>query len=179
MSRLTNAGLSCLLLAIVLGAQCSADSSIHPAAWTAPLQVNGVPNFHHVTENIYRGGQPTKEGFEGLEKLGIKTVVNLREHHSDEQLMRGRSFAYWYIPMNAESPNPERMEEALKILTDTRQYPIFVHCKYGADRTGAVMAIYRIKVQKWSREDAVREMVEGGYGFHRMFRRLKKFVEEY
>lgn len=44
-----------------------------------------------------------------------------------------------------------------------------VHCWHGSDRTGAVIAAYRIVQQGWSQHDAIDEMINGGYGFHPIF----------
>ena len=54
------------------------------------IDLPGCPNLCKVSNTLYRGAQPTREGFERLKKLGIKTVVSLRDHHSDEELLADR-----------------------------------------------------------------------------------------
>jgi len=54
----------------------------------------------------------------------------------------------------------------LKIVSNPKRTPLLIHCQHGADRTGTLSAVYRVAVQGWSREEAIREMTQGGYGFH-------------
>ena len=51
--------------------------------WAEPMALAGVPNLHKVSDRLYRSAQPTAEGMTNLVALGIKTVVNLRDNHSD------------------------------------------------------------------------------------------------
>lgn len=68
--------------------------------------------------------------------------------------------------------------QALVILTDPRGAPYLVHCNHGADRTGMTIALYRMAVQGWSREDAIEEMRRGGYGFHEVWKEIVTFLEQ-
>jgi len=43
------------------------------------VSIRGVPNFHTVNDNIYRGGQPSDEGLRALASAGVKTIVDLRD----------------------------------------------------------------------------------------------------
>src|SRR5690349_13980609 len=70
----------------------------------AGSQSEDLPNFQKVDEHVYRGGQPADNGFSNLAKLGIKTVVDLRQigEHSqaDEQrLVTDLGMRYVSIPM--------------------------------------------------------------------------------
>ncbi len=102
------------------------------------------------------------EGFKNLEESGIKTVVNLRANHGDEELLEGTSLRYVRIAMNTWAPKEEDVAKFLKIATDATAQPMFVHCQHGADRTGTMVAAYRVVVQGWTKESAVREMTAGG-----------------
>jgi protein tyrosine/serine phosphatase len=150
-----------------------------PAEWAQPVQRPGLPNLHKVTNVLYRGAQPTAEGMKELAALGVKTVVNLRAFHSDEDLLKGTGLAYEPIPMKAWHPEREDVLRFLSIVTDTNRQPVFVHCQHGADRTGIMNALYRMVIQGWSREQAIKEMTEGGYGFHPVWINLVKFVHDY
>ena len=142
------------------------------------IDLAGCGNLYKVSDTLYRGEQPTADGFKGLEKLGIKTVVNLRSLHSDRDKLEGTSLAYESIPMEAWDPEPEQVEQFLKIATDPSKQPVFVHCQHGADRTGTMVAVYRIVVEGWDRKKAIDEMCNGPFGFHEIFSGLPKFIEE-
>ena len=68
--------------------------------WAVALSKPGLPNLHKVSDTLYRGAQPTAAGFPELRKMGIKTVVCLRNFHSDNELLGTNGLAYVAIPMN-------------------------------------------------------------------------------
>jgi len=115
--------------------------------WAQPLELPGVPNLHKVSEDLYRGAQPSNEGMRQLEKLGIKTVVNLRSVHSDRDEIENTGLSYEHIRMTLWNTQDEDIVRFLKIVTDSNNTPVFVHCQFGADRTGMMCAIYRIVVE--------------------------------
>jgi len=167
----------------------TAGSAAEPAIagrdprWATPLQRPGLPNFFRVSDGLYRGAQPESEGFVELKKLGVKTIVNLRSAHSDHGLIREAgladdAFAYEDIPMVAWHPEREDVVRFVRLVSDPKRAPIFVHCQHGADRTGLMIAIYRMVVQGWSRQDAIRELREGGYGFHEIWQGIIEFLEK-
>jgi tyrosine-protein phosphatase SIW14 len=146
------------------------------AKWAKPMDWPGLPNLHRVSEDLYRGAQPSAEGMKQLEKLGVKTVVNLRSSHSDRDELKGTSLAYEHIEMTAWNPESKDVVRFLKIVSDSNSVPVFVHCQHGADRTGLMCAIYRIAVQGWSKDEAIKEMTEGDFGFHEIWRNLPKYI---
>lgn len=122
----------------------------------------GVPNFHQVNDHIYRGAQPTAEGFTGLSKLGVKTVIDLRrdsEHKVSEQdIVEGTGMHYVHVPLAGYAvPSEQDMKKILALLDDGTAWPVFVHCKRGADRTGTVIACYRITHDRWTNDKALTE----------------------
>ena len=147
-----------------------------PVTWAHRLELPGVPNFHKVSDDLYRGAQPSAEGMEQLKKLGIKTVVNLRSLHSDRDEIRETGLAYEHIRMNTWDPETEDVVRFVKIMTDSNRTPVFVHCQRGADRTGMMCAIYRIAVQGWSKAEAIEEMTEGGFAFFSGWQDLIDYV---
>jgi tyrosine-protein phosphatase SIW14 len=146
--------------------------------WSEPLELPGAPNLHRVSENLYRGAQPTAEGMKQLEKLGVKTVVNLRSSDSDRDEIEGTTLSYEHISMMMSNPDPEKVTRFLKIVTDSTRTPVFVHCRHGADRTGTMCAIYRIATEGWSKDEAIEEMTKGGFGYHNIWKNLVDYVRE-
>jgi len=165
-----------LLVAQAVWAQTS--PSHRPEIWAQPLKLEGVSNLYRVSPSLYRSDQPSALGMKNLKKLGIKTIVNLRSFHSDRRKLKATGLAYEHIYMKAWHPEEKEAVRFLKIVTDPRRIPVLVHCQHGADRTGAMIAVYRIAVQGWSKEEAIREMTEGGYGFHGIWRNLPKWVRK-
>lgn len=146
--------------------------------WASPIKREGLPNLHKVSEELYRGAQPTAEGMKDLKKLGIKTVINLRAFHSDRDEIGETELDYEHIPIPAWRLKEEHVIQFLKIVTDKSRTPVFVHCMHGADRTGVMSAIYRIVIEGWPKEEAIQEMTEGGFGFHKIWKNLIRFVED-
>ena len=149
-----------------------------PPGWAQPIENVSVRNLHKVSGSLYRGAQPDEDGMRGLERLGIKTVVNLRLGHSDRDELAGTSLAYEHIAAEPWDMDDDEVVRFLKIATDPARAPVFVHCAHGADRTGAMVAIYRIVVQGWSKEDAIDEMTHGGFGYHAVFSNLVDYIRE-
>lgn len=144
--------------------------------WAERIELPGVPNFYKVSDDLYRGAQPTAEGMKRLEKLGIKTVVNLRSLHSDRSGLKGAALSYEHIGMTTWNLEDKDVIRFLKIVTDPNRTPVFVHCQHGADRTGTMCAIYRIAVQGWSKDAAIEEMTKGGFGYHSVWQNLPNYI---
>jgi tyrosine-protein phosphatase SIW14 len=124
--------------------------------------VEGVGNFQKVDDHVYRGAQPTPEGFSNLNKLGIKLVVDLREPGDrssyENKVVTAAGMKYISVPMyGMATPKNESVQKVLALLEDTSTGPVFVHCKRGADRTGGVIACYRIEHDGWKNDKALVE----------------------
>lgn len=176
-------GLSGLLLLTPVLSGCKkspGEPAIDPMQFTTaePMDLPGCGNLYKVSETLYRGEQPSGEGFKELEKLGVKTVVNLRSLHSDRGKLEGTNLAYEHIRMEAWDPEQEEIEAFLEIAADPSRQPVFVHCLHGADRTGTMVAIYRMVVEGWDTDKALDEMQNGPFGFHEMFQGLPEFIDE-
>lgn len=153
-------------------------TDVRPSYWAAAVECQGLPNLYKISPDLYRGAQPQKSGIEELKKLGIKTIINFRTSNEDQRLIEGYTFNYVHLPMNAFFPSKKKFSRFLEIVSDPAMVPVFIHCQYGADRTGAATALYRIKIQKWSPDEAINEMVNGGYHFHKIHSHLKHFVKK-
>ena len=146
--------------------------------WAEPMELPGVPNLHKVSDDLYRGAQPTAEGMAALHKLGIKTIVNLRSFHSDRDEIGDLPLGSEHIAMQTWHAEDKEVVRFLRIMGDERRRPVFVHCQRGADRTGTMCAIYRICVQGWSKDEAIAEMKEGGFGFYEGWQNLIDYIRE-
>lgn len=164
-----------LLAATVASAQTSTN---RPANWARPVQVAGVKNCFQVTTNLYRGAQPTAKGFKNLKTMGVKTVVNFRAWHSDKDEVAGTGLKSVRFEMEPWHGDTEDVIQFLKTVTDTNNLPAFVHCERGADRTGMMCAMYRIAVCGWTKEQAIDEMKNGGFGFNKIWKNLASFIEK-
>ena len=144
--------------------------------WAEPLTGEGLDNFYRVAPQLYRGAQPTAEGMKTLKAMGIRTVVNLRSLHSDRDEIGDTGLAYEHIHFNPLHAEEEDVVRFLQIVTDPARRPVFVHCQHGSDRTGTMCAIYRVAVCGWTKDEALEEMTKGGFGFHKSFENLLRFV---
>ncbi len=135
-----------------------AATAERPSTWATPLKMDGLPNLHRVSDTLLRSAQPTKQGMQNLGPLKVKTVVNLRSFHSDRDELGEVKTGYEHITMKAWHPEYKEAVRFLKIVSDPAKTPVLVHCQHGADRTGTMCAIYRVAVQGWSKEEALREM---------------------
>jgi protein tyrosine/serine phosphatase len=164
------------LFIVLLSLAFVATAADRDAKWAAKLEQAGLPNLHRVTDNLYRCAQPTADGMRAAEKLGIKTIVNLRGFHSDKDEVSSTKLRSERIVFHTWHAEDEDVVKFLKIVTDTNAGPILVHCQHGADRTGTMIAIYRMAVQGWKKEDAIKEMKEGGYGYHSIWTNLVRYL---
>src|SRR5262249_19477235 len=123
-------------------------------AQTAEPSFEALPNFHQVNERLYRGAQPKSEGLKKVAELGVKTVVNLRgasdETRMEEAEAKRLGLNYFNVPMSGVGrPTEEQVNRVLKIIDTMENGAVFVHCQRGADRTGVIIAIYRVTHDGW------------------------------
>ena len=175
MKELVAISICCLLGGLVVAGEPSTN---RPAFWAQPIRLDGVPNLHQVSTNLYRSAQPTAQGMRHLKQKGIATVVNLRSFNSDRDETKGTGLGYEHLYMKAWHPEHKEIVRFLQIVTDPQRTPVLVHCQHGADRTGTMCALYRVVVQGWTKEAAIREMTEGGFGFHEVWKNLPRWIEK-
>jgi len=158
----------------VLNSLLSNRTRIFFLIWAIPAfagsSAPGIKNFHQVNEHVYRGAQPADEGFQYLAKIGVKTVVDLREAderaQAEEGVVTAAGMKYVNVPMTGLTPPTDaEITRILGILEDDNAGAVFVHCKQGADRTGAVIAAYRIDHDHWDNARALGEAKSDGMGF--------------
>jgi tyrosine-protein phosphatase SIW14 len=141
-----------------------------------------LPNFHEVNSRLYRGAQPRWGGINRLVQLGIKTVVNLREGddqaRAEEAEARAAGLRYFNVPFKRTGrPTDQQVSSVLSIINDTENQPVFVHCKLGKDRTGTVIAVYRIAHDGWTSERAKAEA--NRYGMHPWELGMKDYIHDF
>jgi protein tyrosine/serine phosphatase len=144
--------------------------------------VAGVNNFSEVNDHLYRGAQPSNSGFANLAKLGVKTVIDLRESGSrsahEAELVKSLGMRYINIPLAGYSaPTGGEVAKILAILNDPSAGKVFIHCRRGADRTGTMIAIYRISHDHWDNRKALSEAESLKMAFWE--RQMKDYVLRY
>lgn len=141
-----------------------------------------LPNFHQVSVRLYRGGQPRKSGIQKLASLGVNTIINLRDNDENERAealeAQAAGLRYFNVPFGRlERPNDEQVERVLSLIAAPENGVVFVHCAHGADRTGTVVAVYRISHDGWTGEQAKQEASRYGMKFWQ--RGMKDFIHDY
>jgi protein tyrosine/serine phosphatase len=185
--------LAAIVVAVVAGSACRqmpnpllfvatnntrTSGNLSSARWAEPMQVQGLPNLYKVSDDLYRGALPTTEGLEELKKLGVHTVIDLRESDGNQARMAELGLTYEHIPMTALHVKDDHVVQFLRIAGAPDHAPMFVHCQRGADRTGLMCAVYRIAFQGWTKEQALAEMTEGGFRFNYGYQNVVNYIRD-
>jgi protein tyrosine/serine phosphatase len=147
-----------------------------------PADSKSLPNFAKVNDKLYRGAEPKKEGIAELKALGIKTVIDMGHGIEDSKEERSwvESAGMKYINIHLHNwmkSKPEDIDAILKEVESAGNQPVFLHCKRGSDRTGSVVAIYRMKNDGWLPNQAIDEAKTYGMGWWQIW--MKDFVNDY
>ena len=142
----------------------------------------GIGNFDKVDDHVYRGAQPTDEGFRHLAAMGVKVVLDLREAdargEAEARMVQAAGMRYVNVPMTGLTPPTDaEINTILDLLEDPNTGPVFVHCKHGADRTGAVIAAYHLDSHGWDNARALKDARAHGMGFYQLPR--QNFVKNF
>src|SRR5216684_4976540 len=135
------------------------------ASFGAPsekLKLAGIPRAGKVSDVLFRGAQPSAHGLAELKKLGITTIVDLRGNSGPVAWERAQAeslgMRFIDLPVLGWSPpSNAQVAEFLKLVQQDPTQKIFIHCYYGEDRTGVVVATYRIAQQNWTSDQAAAE----------------------
>lgn len=152
----------CLMLACLVQ---QAGLSVRPTEWAEKVELKGFDNLYKVDQDLYRSEQPGHGEMKLLDSIGIRTVVNLRQFKNDRDEAAGTSLGLKHIKMNASAISYEEIVSGMNALLKSEK-PVLVHCLHGSDRTGCLVAVYRMVKCGWTREEAIREFLEGGFGYH-------------
>lgn len=145
---------------------------------TRNVSTDSIPNFCQVHSWLYRGGQPTQMGLTKLHQMGIKTIINLEydfweffqegqgEVKREQEWVAKANMKFEHIRMHPIlAPKPEEIDRVLTLIRDQNNWPIYIHCEQGVNRTGIIIGAYRVKFEGWIPQQAYKEMVR--LGFHR------------
>src|SRR5580693_9731918 len=165
-----------LVFVSVLAAQLSAEKQVQPStpsemhsAYAEKIRIPGVPISGKINDHLYRGAQPRDPGLVELKKIGITTIVNLREEDQEksgweEKRAESLGIRFVHIPVGGwAAPTNEQVAQFLSIFRDNPQEKVFVHCRFGDDRTGVFVASYRMAFEKLPAEQALKEMYYFGF----------------
>lgn len=172
--KLARAGVALGVVALAFAAMCeiavsrqaekeTSASASRPIAHK--ISTPGISNFGEVTPLLYRGAQPSQDGFNSLKKLGVDIVVDLRDGNRDGEAktVKGLGMKYVSIPSQCYAPNDDIFARFLAVVRENPGKKVFVHCKLGKDRTGMAIASYRMAKQGWSADEAMKEMQSFGF----------------
>jgi tyrosine-protein phosphatase SIW14 len=164
-------------------AQTPAPAVMQPA-YAEKLHIAGIHNAGKISEVLYRGAQPKETGLAELKKLGITTIVDLRGEDREKLDWERRAAAalgmrFVHIPVSGWAPpSDEQVAQFLELFRGDAHQKVFVHCRFGDDRTGVFVATYRMAMDKWTPEEAMGEMYFFGFnGFWHPS--MKKFIREF
>jgi tyrosine-protein phosphatase SIW14 len=174
------------ILSAQISASAPAPTGVARASFGAPaekLKIEGVPNAGKVSDVLIRGAQPSAQGLAELKKLGVTTIVDLRGNTGPVTWERAQAeslgMRFIDIPVSGWSPpSNSQVAEFLKLFQQDPTQKIFVHCYFGRDRTGVMVAAYRMAQQNWTPDQAVTEMYS--FGFHSyLYPAMKKYVRRF
>ena len=145
------------------------------AAFALTLLLSGCSTTHRslaiseIAPGVYDGRKPRSDAdFKVLREKGIKTIVNLQTMTWDiapEQKRAVRNgLAFVNIPIVASpfGPREEKVRRLFETMAAATNQPVYVHCLLGRDRTGVLMALYRVYYENSSPKDAWAEMIHRG-----------------
>jgi protein tyrosine phosphatase (PTP) superfamily phosphohydrolase (DUF442 family) len=171
-------------LTVAFGFSSSSARAILPPADPAEkITVKGVSNAARVTSLLYRGAQPSVDALPELKKIGIRVIVDFRDDAKnigwEKKLVEEQGFTFVSIPWSAsKDPAREKVAAFFTTLNGNSGKKVFVHCERGADRTGTMIALYRIAYDHWTPDQAVAEMNAFHFWIH-IFPHLARYVEAF
>ncbi|HLK03691.1 MAG TPA: dual specificity protein phosphatase family protein [Candidatus Acidoferrum sp.] len=163
--------------------QNNSSTTIGPIPLGEKLKLSGLPNAGKINDSLFRGAQPQSEGFRQLKSLGITTIVDLRGEDPDKlawerKQAESAGLHFLNIPVSGWSPpTNDQVAQFLSLFRDPHE-KIFVHCRFGDDRTGVFVATYRMSHDRWPASQAIKEMYFFGFnGFWHPA--MKSFISDF
>jgi tyrosine-protein phosphatase SIW14 len=162
-----------LLCLLLLAASTSAQQE---------AQYKELPNFHRVSDHLFRGAQPGNGGIKKLSELGIKTIVNLRGTDeltvAQQKEAEAAGLKYFNVPMpGLSAPSDDQVAQVMAVINNPDNQPVFIHCKRGSDRTGTIAAVYRISHEDWTSDRAISEARRYGMSWAEFG--MRSYIENY
>ncbi|NWA04009.1 phosphatase domain-containing protein [Pseudomonas gingeri] len=159
---LSSLGLALTSLFLLPLAQADSSPAERPAQWAQP--VGSKYNLNEMSPTLYRSALPDKDALPLLEQLKIGTVITFLPE-SDASWLFAPGIKQVQLPYRTNHVDDADVLAALRAIKDAQANgPVLMHCKHGSDRTGLMAAMYRVVVEGWSKEDALSEMTQGGFG---------------
>jgi len=141
----------------------------------------GIANFEKISDRLFRGAQPDSAAMANLARLGVKNIIDLRLPKQIEKLeeveARAHGIFYTNLPMQSLGRPADAQVRTILSLVETLPGPVFIHCQYGCDRTGTIIACYRIQHDRWSHVTALQEAAR--HGMFWFERGMKRFVQDF
>ena len=138
----------------------------------------GLGNVGRIARGFFRGDQPGRAGYDTLRDMGIKTVINLRAGQDERKYVEQAGMNYMEFPIdNLRTLKKSLVREIFNAIMHSSNQPVYLHCALGKDRTGLIVAFYRIEVDDWNIEEADKEMRD--FGFSEALLTLRDFVSNY
>lgn len=186
-SRFRLVALCCLLITAMYAYHCRSAGAVETTAnsQTAVIRSSehlyglaGLGNVGRVVPSIYRGEQPGPTGYATLRQLGVKTVIDLRTTASEKAQVEKAGMRAIAMPIEMSRKGlRQKVDRVVALMADPANQPVYVHCRHGQDRTGIVVAAYRMSQQGWSLPDAEAEMQ--AFGFNDVWVNFKSFIRHY
>lgn len=179
---------STALIPAAFGGSAATDAAVSTKSTFVPVGAHqterisgalpGLANVGRVAPGVYRGAQPEAAGYATLKKMGIRTVINLRTSMSERAAVEAAGMQSFEVPMEMSRDGLRaKVDRAVALMADPANQPVFVHCRHGQDRTGIVIAAFRMKIQGWPLSDAEAEMQ--AFGFNNIWVNFKRFIRDY
>jgi protein tyrosine/serine phosphatase len=164
----------CVLFLFVTLSLASAPSSTSLSDFPLPstatkISIAGVRNAGKVSDHLYRGSQPSLNELPALKKLGVTIIIDLRAEspqtaREERSRVEALGMRFRRIPIGGFSnPTNSDLLHFFQILHESPSQTVFVHCEFGKDRTGVMIAAYRIAFEHWSSDQALSEMMQFGF----------------
>jgi protein tyrosine/serine phosphatase len=172
-------GILILVLVVALPASFARGSGEQRVSQSGNIRIK---NFGKVDEHLYRGAQPSQQDIRDLARLGVKTVIDLRDdpERFEASTVKSAGMRYINIPMSDKRwPSDGQTAQFLKLISQSETGPFYIHCAGGRHRTGVMVAVYRMTHYNWSSDQAYAEMKD--YDFYTRWGHgaLKDYVFSY
>lgn len=172
-----------LLPAFALAAPPSPDAAERPAPKETMQLIKPDANLYRVDDKLYRSEQLNHDDIATVHQLGIRSVVNLRyfSRKKDQKIFADSpDVALINHPLLTWRVQPYEIARVLWTIEQQQKTgAVLVHCYHGADRTGVIVAMYRIVYHGLPIAAAREEMMHERFGYHSIWRNLERlFTEE-
>ncbi|CAI8866348.1 dual specificity protein phosphatase family protein [Pseudomonas sp. IT-P395] len=155
-------------------AAATATATARPTDWAQPVEVQY--NLFQMSPTLYRSALPDGGAVPLLKNLKVATVINFLPE-ADSNWLSEPDINQVQLPYRTNHVDDADVLKTLRAIQSAEaKGPVLMHCKHGSDRTGLMAAMYRVVVQGWSKEDALSEMTQGGFGESGHFRDSVRYV---